>query len=129
MRINNRNRIIGVICCLIFNLVFLSDFSYADSLPTKYDLRENNGVTPVKDQGEINSCWAFAALSSLESNIKFKENKEYNFSENNMINCHGFELEPKAGGNIYMATAYLTSWKGACIRRKRSIFKRYRSYK
>ncbi len=118
MRINNRNRIIGVICCLIFNLVFLSDFSYADSLPTKYDLRENNGVTPVKDQGEINSCWAFAALSSLESNIKFKENKEYNFSENNMINCHGFELEPKAGGNIYMATAYLTSWKGAVLEEK-----------
>lgn len=115
MRIKNRKRIIGIICCLIFNIVFLSDFSYADSLPTKYDLRKNNGSSPAKDQGEINSCWAFAALSSLESNIKLKENKEYNFSENNMITNHGFDLGAKDGGNIYMATAYLTSWKGAVL--------------
>ncbi|MCT4507358.1 MAG: lectin like domain-containing protein [Tepidibacter sp.] len=118
MRINNRKRIIGIVFCLIFNIVFLSNFSYADSLPTKYDLREKNGVTPVKDQGEINSCWAFAALSSLESNIKLKENKEYNLSENNMITNHGFDLGAKDGGNIYMATAYLTSWKGAVLEQK-----------
>ncbi|WP_187296207.1 C1 family peptidase [Tepidibacter mesophilus] len=118
MRIKNRKRIIRIICCLIFNLVFLSGFAYADSLPKKYDLRQLERVTPVKDQGEINSCWAFAALSSLESNIKFKKNKEYDFSENNMINVHGFDSGAKDGGNVAMATAYLASWKGAVLEEK-----------
>ncbi|MEJ8553473.1 C1 family peptidase [Tepidibacter sp. Z1-5] len=118
MRIKNKKRIIGVICYLIFNLAFLSNFSYADSLPKKYDLRELERVTPVKDQGEINSCWAFAALSSLESNIKLKKNKEYDFSENNMINVHGFDSGAKDGGNAAMATAYLASWKGAVLEEK-----------
>lgn len=118
MGMKNKKRIIGIICCLIFNLVFLSGFAYADSLPQKYDLRELEIVTSVKNQGEINSCWAFAALSSLESNIKLKKNKEYDFSENNMINVHGFDSGAKDGGNVAMATAYLASWKGAVLEEK-----------
>ncbi len=44
----------------------------AESLPLKYDLRNINGknyVTPVKNQGDYGTCWAFATLSSAESNI------------------------------------------------------------
>ncbi len=37
------------------------------SLPRRYDLREEGCVTPVKDQGEIGSCWCFATCASLES--------------------------------------------------------------
>jgi C1A family cysteine protease len=95
------------------------NIAYADkSLPIKYDLRKENRVTEVKDQGKINGCWAFAALSSLESSIKTRENKNVDFSENNMLTHHGFDLKSTDGGNIYMATAYLASHKGPVLEKK-----------
>lgn len=36
-------------------------------LPEKFDLRETGQVTPVKDQGNLGLCWAFATYGSLES--------------------------------------------------------------
>lgn len=38
-------------------------------IPTKYDLRDKQCVTSVKDQGEEGLCWAFSTLGSAESNI------------------------------------------------------------
>ncbi|MBQ3151615.1 MAG: InlB B-repeat-containing protein [Clostridia bacterium] len=43
--------------------------SSAASLPDSFDLREYNYVTPVKNQAGAGSCWAFAAISSLESSM------------------------------------------------------------
>ena len=37
------------------------------SYPSKYDLRTEGCVSPVRDQGDIGSCWSFAAYASLES--------------------------------------------------------------
>lgn len=36
-------------------------------LPTKYDLRKQQSVTPVRDQGNYGTCWTFASYASLES--------------------------------------------------------------
>lgn len=46
-----------------------SSFSENTSLPASYDLRKSNCITPIKNQGYSGSCWAFAALKSLESNL------------------------------------------------------------
>lgn len=45
------------------------NFTEGTSFPSRYDLRESNGVTPVKNQGQIGSCWSFATYASLESCI------------------------------------------------------------
>ncbi|MBR3835293.1 MAG: hypothetical protein IKJ69_00705 [Clostridia bacterium] len=37
------------------------------SLPLSYDARQANVVTPVKWQGRAGNCWAFSAISALES--------------------------------------------------------------
>jgi C1A family cysteine protease len=39
------------------------------SVPASFDWRNNNGnfVTPIRDQGNCGSCWAFATTAALES--------------------------------------------------------------
>lgn len=41
--------------------------STKDTLPSKYDSREKNIVTSVKNQNPYGSCWAHAAMASIES--------------------------------------------------------------
>ncbi len=82
----------------------------AIALPSSYDLRTTGKVTPVEDQGSCGDCWAFATYGSMESNLLPAET--WDFSENNLKNLSGFDLGPCAGGNGYMATAYLARWAG-----------------
>jgi C1A family cysteine protease len=79
--------------------------------PERYDLRELNRVTPVKDQGPCGACWAFSAYSSLESTLMATE-PPWDFSENHMKNMSGFDMGPCDGGNAQMALAYLARWDG-----------------
>jgi len=79
-------------------------------LLSSYDLREKNKLTNVKNQGNCGSCWAFATYGSLESFLLLAEN--WDFSEQNLIDRHGFDYGPCVGGNIYMSAAYLTRWSG-----------------
>ncbi|MCX6376614.1 MAG: surface layer protein B, partial [Armatimonadetes bacterium] len=79
-------------------------------LPSTYDLRTQDKLTSVKDQGSCGSCWAFAAYGSLESCLKPGE--VWDFSENHLKNTSGFDLGCCEGGNEYMATAYLARWNG-----------------
>ena len=41
----------------------------AANLPSSYDLRAENRITSIKDQGTTGSCWSFAATKSMESNL------------------------------------------------------------
>ena len=83
--------------------------------PTTFDLRSLNRLTPVRDQGQIGSCWSFAAYSSLESFIKTQDGQDNDFSENNLITQHGFDYTPNGGGNRDMAAAYLARWAGPVL--------------
>ncbi|MBP1928332.1 C1A family cysteine protease/subtilisin family serine protease [Methanolinea mesophila] len=80
------------------------------SLPDSYDLRTENKVTSVKNQGSCGSCWAFATFGSLESVLLTSEYRD--FSENNLKNTHGFDYGSCSGGNFDMSTAYLARWSG-----------------
>ncbi|MEG0663210.1 MAG: C1 family peptidase, partial [Anaerovoracaceae bacterium] len=42
---------------------------HTEALPSRYDLRETGTLTPVKNQGNLGSCWAFAATASLENTL------------------------------------------------------------
>lgn len=69
----------------------------APGLPAHYDWREQGGVTPIRDQGQCGSCWAFGAVAVLESKIKIKDKVERDFAEQYLVSCnmHGFSC---AGG-------------------------------
>lgn len=41
--------------------------SSRSTLPLRYDLRDRNNVTSVKDQNVFGTCWSFAAIAAFES--------------------------------------------------------------
>lgn len=84
------------------------------SLPTKFDLRTVNGLTPIKNHGACGSCWSFATYGSLESYLKYKgvPKETRDFSEADLNQYHGFDFRECEGGNWWMSTAYLARWDG-----------------
>ena len=46
-----------------------SSLTYEGRFPTRYDLRDDGVVTPVKCQSPFGCCWAFAALAAAETSI------------------------------------------------------------
>jgi len=81
-------------------------------LPSYYDLRSIGMMSSVKDQGACTSGWAFAVMAALELAWTIYETYDTNLSENNLKNCHGFNRGPCSGGNIKMATSYLSRLSG-----------------
>lgn len=48
-------------------------------LPSQFDLREIDAVTPVKDQYDLGACWTFGAMGSAESILLRNENASYSY--------------------------------------------------
>ncbi len=90
-----------------------------EALPSVFDLRKQDRVSPVKDQGPAGTCWIFATYGSLESCLLPEE--KWDFSENNMKNLlaeecpQGFDRSFDGGGNQWMSTAYLARWSGPVL--------------
>ncbi len=73
-------------------------------LPQGFISVENIPATPVQDQGNTGTCWSFATLSFLESELLRIEDKVYNFSEMYPVKKVYLEKADKyirMKGNIY----------------------------
>ncbi len=57
------------------------------TIPTSFDWRTKNIVTPVKDQRHCGSCWAFAATATIESLWAKETSKIIHLSEQDLLNC------------------------------------------
>lgn len=79
-------------------------------IPTRYDLREKERMSVVKNQGSYGTCWAFAATSALESALLPEENEL--FSVDHMSMSNSFDADQYEGGEYTMGMAYLAAWQG-----------------
>ena len=90
--------------------------SYEGVLPSRFDLRDYNAVTSLKEQANSGNCWAFATISTLESAIKKATGLEYDLSEGYLKNLaqmysdFGWPYETNNGGLYPMALSVLVNW-------------------
>lgn len=103
------------------------------SMKTRFSLKD---VIPenliIRNQQQTNSCWAFASISSLETNLALynykngtNTSKVYDFSErhmdyangrnfaNGVENENGYNRNVGTGGQWYYAESYFTNGLGA----------------
>lgn len=80
------------------------------SLPASYDLRDKGRVSAIRNQGAYGTCWAFGALTAMESALLPED--FYLFSVDHMSMSNSFTMTQYDGGEYTMGMAYLAAWQG-----------------
>jgi cathepsin L len=91
-------------------------FASHPSLPSQFDWRDRNRVTPVKDQRICGSCWVFAAIAAYESAYLIANNMDavkndtiaIDVSEQEALDCAFVENDCVLGGWHEVVFFYLT---------------------
>lgn len=106
-------RTISVLLAALFVVMCSVTALAYDELPSEYDSRVEGIITPVKNQGETGSCWAFATVSAIETDaIKqgLASAEDADFSEAHLVwftyTRSADESDPLYGEGLYSSSPY-----------------------
>ena len=107
------SQMLGYSCSFSFvdNTLTAADASEnTSSLPSSYDLRSRYRISTIRNQGRYGTCWAFGALTAMESALL--PEAAYEFSVDHMSMSNSFKVTQYDGGEYTMGMAYLAAWQG-----------------
>ncbi|KAI9909212.1 hypothetical protein PsorP6_015132 [Peronosclerospora sorghi] len=89
-------------------------------VPDTWDWRTHNVVTPVKNQGQCGSCWAFSAVAAMESAYALSTGTLESLSEQELVDCTlGGVDNCNHGGEMSEAYQEIIEHHGGKIERER----------
>ncbi|KAG4397292.1 hypothetical protein AAZX31_10G113700 [Glycine max] len=69
-----------------------------EELPAMVDWREKGAVTPIKDQGQCGSCWAFSTVGAVEGINQIVTGNLTSLSEQELVDCdRGYNMGCNGG--------------------------------
>lgn len=107
------SEMLGYNCSFSFegNIFTTADASEnVNALPASYDLRDRYRISAIRNQGKYGTCWAFGALTAMESSLLPEDS--YVFSVDHMSMSNSFFVNQFDGGEYTMGMAYLAAWQG-----------------
>jgi len=114
----------------------------AKAAPATWDWRQKNAVTPVKDQGQCGSCWAFSATETIESVWILAGKKTEILAPQQIVDCDtqdqgcngglpndAFDYVKQCGGLDTEQSYPYTAHQGQCAFKKQDIGSTVTGYK
>merc|ERR1712045_368835 len=81
------------------------------------DWSSRGAVSPIKDQGQCGSCWAFSTTGALEGLAYVQSNYLWYFAEQQLVDCATWDeyYERGCSGGLMSSAFQYTAAKGICM--------------